>query len=139
MKTLPFLLLAAALPVYAQVHKCTVDDKVTYSEHPCVGGTGAVLPPPHTPPADPDAAANLARMQKQSQQLQKERAMRDAVQAREDVRQDRLAATRRQKCNKLKLDTQWAAEDARRAAPQAAEAARLKARRASERYGVECG
>lgn len=139
MNTWPLVLFLAAPLAQAQVHKCTVDGKVTYSEHPCQHGTAVVLPPPQAPAADPGAKKDLARMQKESALLQKERVARDNLQRREDARLDRLAATRRQKCSKLQLDVRWAAEDARRAAPQAAEAAKLKARRAGERYASECG
>lgn len=139
MKALPFiLLLFAALPTHAQVYKCTHDGKVTYSEAPCVKGAEVIIDEAPPPIASKEAAADLQRMRKEADALEKQRLARQAREDRDDAAQDRVAAKRRGQCDKLQLARKWADEDARRAAPQAAEAARLKARRAAERYAAEC-
>ena len=132
------LLLALALPVHAQVYKCTQDGKVTYSEAPCAHGTQRMLDVPPPPAAPADAQGELRRLQQQAQALQDERLAREERQAHADAQADRLAARRREKCARLQLERKWADEDARRAPPQAEQAARLKARRAGERYAAEC-
>jgi hypothetical protein len=139
MKTL--LLLALALPAaaLAQVHKCTVDGKVTYGQAPCERGQAAVLTVPDAPAADPGAKAELARQKREAKQLETERHKREARQDREDDAAHRAAATRHSKCQKLKQGQKWAEEDARGALIQNSERAQIKARRAAERYQLECG
>lgn len=134
----PLVLLLAALPSQAQVYKCTHAGKITYSEAPCAQGTETVID--EAPPAivDKDAPAELRRMRKEADALEKQRLARQAREDREDSAQDRVAARRREKCDKLQLARKWADEDARRATPQAAESTQLKARRAAERYAAEC-
>lgn len=43
MKVLPLLVLVVPLMAGAQVHKCRVDGKVTYSEAPCPPGSGGAI------------------------------------------------------------------------------------------------
>ncbi len=131
-------LAVASVPVHAQVYKCTVGGKVAYSQTPCERGTETVLAAPAAPAPGPDAARDLQRMQLESAKLQQRRLKREALQEREDARLDRAAGVRRQKCDKLRLARKWADDDVRRAPPQAADAARLKASRAAERLAVEC-
>ena len=137
---LPCVLLLAgcAVTVHAQVYKCTVDGKVTYSQIPCERGDEKVLAVPDAPAASPESARELERMRRAGAQLEKERVVRETAQERSDARADRAVATRRQRCDKLRLQAKWAEEDVRRAQPQAQEAARLKARRAADRIAVEC-
>lgn len=136
---LPFLLLASfAVTAHAQVYKCTVDGKVTYSQAPCERGSETVLAVPDAPAASPGSARELERVRRAGAQLEKERMARETAQEHSDARADRAAASRRQRCDKLRLQAKWAEEDARRAQPQAQETARLKARRAADRVAVEC-
>lgn len=139
MKTL--LLLALALPAaaLAQVHKCTVDGKVTYSQAPCERGQAAVIAVPDAPPPDPGAKADLARQKGEAKLMEKERLKREAHQQREDEAAHRVAVKRRDKCQKLRQDQKWAEEDARGALIQNSERAQVKARRVAERYKLECG
>ena len=132
------LTVPAAVPGHAQVYKCTVGDKVAYSQTPCERGTETVLATPAAPAPSPEAAKDLQRMRRESAMLERERQKREALQAREDARLDRAAGLRRQKCDKLRLERKWADDDVRRAPPQAVEGARLKASRAAERLAVEC-
>jgi len=132
-------LLFAAAAQAQTIHKCTHEGKVTYSEAPCMHGAGSVLAVPDAPAPDPKAKTALRAQQKEAKLLEKERKAREAQQDREDARHDRLAANKRRRCDKLRLDQKWANDDIRRASPQSVEAARLKARRASERMALECG
>ena len=121
------------------VHKCTADGKVTYTEVPCAGGV--ILDVPATPTPDRSAKerqADLQRMNRESRALEKERRRQQAADDRNDERINRAHAQRRQRCGKLELDKKWADDDVRRAQPQAVDGARLKARRAAERYALEC-
>lgn len=139
MKTLFLLALALPAAAQAQVHKCTVDGKVTYSQAPCERGQAALIAVPNAPPSDPGAKAELARQKREGKQLEKERLQREAHQDRADETAHRAAAARRNKCQKLKQDQKWAEEDARGALIQHSERAHIKAKRAAERYTLECG
>jgi hypothetical protein len=137
-KLVALLLAGCVATAHAQVYKCTVDDKVTYSQTPCERGNEAVLAVPDAPAATREPARDLERMRRAGAQLEKERVARDTAQERIDARADRAAVTRRQRCDKLRLQAKWMEEDARRAQPQAQEAARLKSRRAADRVALEC-
>jgi hypothetical protein len=142
MKTCAAVVLSlAALAAQAQtVHKCTVDGKVSYSDQPCPASAGAkaVLDVQAAPAADPDAIKAVRQQKKQADALEKSRLKRQDKDEREDARAAQAAAVQRKKCGKLKLNKQWADEDARRATGGAAEAARLKAKRAGEAMALEC-
>jgi hypothetical protein len=138
MLTIAALLFAAAAQAQT-IHKCTHEGKVTYSEAPCERGTGSVLAVPGAPAPDPQSRTALRAQQKEAKLLEKERKAREAQQDREDARQDKAAANKRRRCDKLRLDQKWANDDVRRASPQGMDAARLKARRTSERMALECG
>lgn len=134
------VLWATAMVAYAQgVYKCTVDGKVSYSDAPCPAGARAVtLDAPPAPKADPAAARDLKRQQKQAGALEKARLKQQERDERESARAAQAAAVQRKKCDKLKLTKRWADEDARRATGQATEAARLRAHRAGEAMALEC-
>jgi hypothetical protein len=131
------ILLATALPARAQMYKCTDGDSVAYSEAPCQRGMQTVMPAPAAPAHRPEPA-ELKRQQKLSEQLQKERRMREAHEDHADALHDRRAAQRREQCAKIELARKWAEDDVRRASHRAVEAARLKARRAAERHAASC-
>lgn len=134
------MLWAAAAAAYGQsVYKCTVDGKVSYSDTPCpAGAQAATLETPAAPKADPAAARDLKRQQKQADALAKTRLRQQERDERESARAAQASAVQRKKCDKLKLNKRWADEDARRATGQATEAARLRAQRAGEAMALEC-
>ena len=142
MKTCAAVVLSfAALAAQAQtVHKCTVDGKISYSDQPCPAGAAAqaVLDVQAAPAADPDAIKAVRQQKKQADTLEKSRLKRQEKDDREDAKASQAAAVQRKKCGKLKLNKQWADEDARRATGAAAEPARLKAKRAGEAMALEC-
>ncbi|MYM36713.1 DUF4124 domain-containing protein [Duganella sp. FT94W] len=134
------LLWAAAMAAHAQsVYKCSVNGKVSYSDTPCpAGAQAATLDMPAAPKADPAAARDLKRQQKQASSLEKARLKQQERDERDANRAAQTAAVQRKKCDKLKLNKRWADEDARRATGQASEGARLRAHRAGEAMALEC-
>ncbi|WP_338761645.1 DUF4124 domain-containing protein [Massilia sp. METH4] len=129
--------LAAALPAHAQMYKCVDGGKVTYSEAPCARGTQTVMKAQDAPAMQPEPG-ELERMQVEAARLQQERKLREAREDRLDAARERQAARRREQCARLQRASKWAADDARRATAQGADAARLKAARAAERHAAEC-
>ena len=143
MRALPcgVLLCLAALSAQAQnVHKCTVDGKVSYSDMPCpsAAASATTLVVPAAPPADPAAAADLARQKKQAAALEKARHRREDQDAREADKAARAASVQHKKCAKLKLNKQWADEDVQRASVPKLDHAKLRAKRAGEALALEC-
>lgn len=141
MKSLIVVVLwAAAMAAHAQsVYKCSVNGKVSYSDTPCpAGAQAATLDTPAAPKADPAAARDLKRQQKQASSLEKARLQQQERDDRDSSRAAQAAAVQRKKCDKLKLNKRWADEDARRATGQSSEAARLRAHRAGEAMALEC-
>jgi hypothetical protein len=132
------MLCALAQPVAAQtIYKCTVGGKVSYGEQPCADGKTSTLAMPPAP--DPAPAAALLKQEKaRLAAFQKERKALEAREDREMQRAARAAASTRQKCDRLRLQSKWADEDAARAGKSTVAAARLKARRQAEALAVQC-
>lgn len=139
MKLLPLLLLTCALPAAAQLHKCTVDGKVSYSQQPCTQGTATTIAVPDTPAPDPEAARELQRQKQELKQLETARHKREARTEREDAAAARARSAHSKKCGKLQLQQKWAEEEARSGTVPGMERARQKARRAADSYALECG
>ena len=136
------LLCASTLGSHAQdIHKCTIDGKISYGDRPCPAAATAasVLSAPVAPPPDPRAAANLARTRKEAQALEKARLTRDDKEERANAKAVQAASVQRRKCDKLRLSRQWADDDLRRATAATIDQARLKAQRAADQLAVECG
>jgi type IV secretory pathway VirB10-like protein len=140
------LLCATALNVtpgtYAQdIHKCTIDGKISYSDRPCPAASTAasILNAPVAPPPDPRAATSLARARKEAQALEKARLARDDKEERASAKAAQAARVQRRKCDKLRLNRQWADDDVRRATAATIDRARIKAQRAADTFAVECG
>jgi hypothetical protein len=139
---IPFLAASALCPLchsaFAQtIYKCSVENKVSYSDRPCSGGNTIELA---VPPAPPQASKRdtAAREREMLLQLEKLRLARALHEEREQARERRALASQRQKCNRLRLQRKWADEDQARASRAQLDAARLKARRQAEALAVEC-
>jgi hypothetical protein len=130
--------LAAEICHAQTINKCTVDGKVTYTEQPCQAGSASVIAVPEAPPANPDAAAELKRMQVQSLALEKERHKREARDEREQMQQARAARAHHKQCAKLRMEKKWADEEARGATVQNLDRAKTKAQRAADKLALEC-
>jgi hypothetical protein len=143
---MPALLLAPLLALllattccHAQtVHKCTVDGKVTYTEQPCQAGSASVIAVPQAPAPDPEAAADLKRMQKEARTLERERHRREAADEREQQAAARAAQARHRQCVKLRMEKKWADDEVRGALVQHVDRAKMKAQRAADRLALEC-
>lgn len=131
------LLCNVPLPAQA-MYKCAVHETVTYSDRPC---DNAGQPMPLSPAAsarsggtaDPLAKekAELARLQKSREQSERqEQQIRDLY--------VRGAAARARKCSTLSLQLHWREEDLRDATLKDQQKARVRARRAAEKYAMEC-
>lgn len=130
---------AAATAGAQTVYKCTVDGKVTYTEMPCQSGTTAVLAAPAAPTRSPEAAAaELARQQRLSKELEQDRHRVEAKDARDMDRVARAADARQARCNKLKLNKKWADDDLKGAPVGRVESAQRKARHAAEQLKLGC-
>ena len=125
---------ASAQPVY----KCTVNGKISYGEAPCSPGAAQqMLSAPIPPIIQPEQNAKLRQ---EAEQLSEQRHRREAREEQAQQRADKNAARERKKCDSLKLHQRWAAEDAahdRNAGKDSAKTT-LKARRADEKWAMEC-
>lgn len=130
---------AAATAGAQTVYKCTVDGKVTYTETPCQNGSSTVLAAPAAPTRSPEAAAaELARQQRLSKELERDRHRAEAKDARDMDRVARAADARQAKCNKLKLNKKWADDDLKGAPVGRVESAQRKASHAAEQLKLGC-
>lgn len=134
----------ACPPAAAQtVYKCTENGKISYHDRPC--GPHAV--PLAVQPRDlapPEAIARLERERALLQEIEDARTEQDrraARQARDAERMQRAASAQQRRCDKLRLQQKWLAEDAARAGRDGGDGgarARTKARRQAEVLAVEC-
>lgn len=119
------------------VYKCSLGGKVSYGEQPCADGKATALAVPPAP--DSSGAAEILKQEKaRLLAFQKERGANEAREERDAQRAARAAATQREKCERLRLTARWALEDLAGAGREAAEAARLKAKRQAEALAVQC-
>lgn len=122
------------------IYKCTEGTGVSYGDRPC-RGAGSTLNVPSAPAQDPDArslhARNLA-MLKGIEQAKLAQIERMAAQREHTQRTQRAQLAQRKRCDKLRLQRQWAIEDVQRQRGDAREAARLKTRRQAEALALEC-
>lgn len=124
-------------PAAGAIYKCHEGGRVSYTDRPCAG-PGAELPVRAAPPPDPETQARMVRardMALEIDQLRAEQRMREERQA-EGARRSALAL--RKRCDKLRLQQQWLAEDLARTRADAKESARTKLRRQAETLAVEC-
>jgi hypothetical protein len=121
------------------VYKCSSGGKISYGEQPCATGTQTELAVPAAPPPDAALAERLARQKALVESLERERASA-AAQAARTARPVAAGAKtpKQQRCDKLRLQLKWAAEDLRKTAGPATEPLRLKFERQAEAMGVEC-
>ncbi len=131
------LLLSFSAPALA-VYKCESGGKVSYSDTPCPDGKEIVVEPVQASEAS-RAAKQLTREKKQLKRLESERHRDEAKVHSARQRAAKRQAALHKKCTSLARRERWAREDAAAATGKAANRAKLKARRAAERYEEECG
>ncbi|HEV7816999.1 MAG TPA: DUF4124 domain-containing protein [Janthinobacterium sp.] len=120
------------------VYKCTGDAKISYGDRPCADGPSLQLKIPPAPVHSAADQATLARQNRELARMDKERRRTEEKELRERERHARAAAVLHKKCAAMKLNSKWAAEDARGASGKQAARAALKARRAAEKLALEC-
>ncbi|MDN4039879.1 DUF4124 domain-containing protein [Massilia sp. YIM B02443] len=143
-----FLFIACVLCQAASagtIYKCRDGERVSYSDQPCAGA-GSTLAVPDAPPPDPATQERLERQRATVLQLEKGRLTQATRDEREFERAQRTSLAERKRCDRLRLQRQWADEDLARqrlagndpARAAAGEAARLKARRQADTLALEC-
>ena len=124
----------------AAVWRCELAGKITYSDQPCTAASGYIVPEPDALNAEEVRAAQTRAVQdklrlRQSEERQRadeERALRaQRLHAKE-------AARNKKTCDSLALQKKWREEELAQATPKSAENLKQKARRAAERYAMEC-
>jgi len=138
------VLLACAMSQLASaatIYKCVEGGRVSYGDRPCPG-PGRVIAVPAAPPPDDALQERLERSRASLAQREKARLADAAAEQRQRERAQRAAVTEGRRCNKLRLQRQWAAEDLARqrsdTRESAREAARIKARRLADTAALEC-
>lgn len=135
-------------PALGQVYKCETNGKIEYADRPCAGGPSTTIPVPAAP-ANAGAAGETAQRERQalleleklrlSQQMREERQRALALrEQRAQAREQRSLQAQQRKCARMRLHQKWAFEDRARLTGEAAEKARVKARRDAENLAVEC-
>jgi len=119
------------------VYKCHEGGRVIYADRPCPGA-GAALPVRPAPPPDPQTQARMERARDMALRIDQLRAEQRLREERAADAARRAALALRKRCDKLRLQGQWLAEDLGRARGDAREAARIKLRRQAETMAVEC-
>ena len=140
--TLAALLLLAGAAAGAQpVYKCTADGKVSYGQQACANGTSVALDVPAAAAPAPGSEAALVRQKKEVARLERQRQNQEAIDGRQQARNERSAAAYRKKCAALALKKKWADEDAAKVSLSGKDHkqgnAQLKARRAAEKLALE--
>jgi predicted ribosome quality control (RQC) complex YloA/Tae2 family protein len=132
------LLLSCSAPAFA-LYKCALDGKITYSDLPCTKGKTLDTFAPSAAAEPGDSRQRLASDKAEAHSLEQARHQREDKEEQQQRQAARAAASQHKKCQSLALHQRWTQEDARQAAGKAAEKARTKARRATEKYALSCG
>jgi hypothetical protein len=119
------------------IYKCTDGGKVSYSDRPCPGA-GKAMAVPDAPPPDVALQERMERNRATLAQLEQEKLAEAEREQREQLRAGRAAVAERRRCDKLRLQRQWADEDLARQRGDAKDTARLKARRQADILALEC-
>lgn len=140
LRLIPLLLLWSLYSGAAaqNLFKCRIDGKLVYSGEPCKGVPSTAVAVPEAPRPDPAFARELKRQEAALAALEKQRKAREKLDARDAAADARIAAVRRQRCDKLQLQKKWADEAADRAAGLDKEPLRQKAIRVAEFMATEC-
>jgi hypothetical protein len=130
-----FLLFSS--PAFA-IYKCTSNGKVTYSDVLCLDGSTLVIPTAPASSSLSQAKLQLEQQKTEVNRLEKERHKQATKEEHQQRQLTRIDASKQKKCTSLALHRKWATEDASNTSIKAAEKARRKARRAEEKYILNC-
>jgi hypothetical protein len=128
------LLLLQPLAAYA-VYRCEFNGTISYSDLPCAGSQLDLSHEPSTPHSDDHQTKNerseVSRLQKLREQRERQdQQIRDLA--------ARGAAARERKCRSLALQVKWREEDVRGVTLDKAHKAKIRLRRATEKFDSEC-
>lgn len=136
-----FLLILALISVSVSatpVYKCESGGKTIYSEFPCPGGTELKV---KGRPNEDDKTSAQERAKKDhaiEKKLADQRRKREAKEEKERQKAAKRSDAKDKKCAQLQQRMTWADEDAKKSTGKKAEKVRLKSRRATEKYVLEC-
>ena len=136
------LSLVLSLPDASAVNRCERQGRITYTDQRCAEGereTTALSPAPA--PAREPAAADTVRLQRERAEVARMQALREQRERQERQIRDlaaRGSAARERKCRALALQLKWREEDLREAPLDKAGKARIRQRRAAEKFDAEC-
>lgn len=99
----PLIIVAAmlALPVHAQIYKCTEDGKTVFSDKPCRPDAKPIEVRPAAGQADPEAEAAARRAHQERLEKLRERG---ELRARQDAREQREREARNRLCDSIQAD-----------------------------------
>jgi hypothetical protein len=135
------LLLTFCTPAFA-IYKCETNGKVSYNDTPCAESQHVKINTLNTSQLSSDPAQaerQLTQQKNQVRQLQQERRQREMAENKLQDRNAHTYAAKQKKCASSALHRKWAEEDAAQATGKSASKATRKARRAAEKYELECG
>jgi len=127
-------LLLGPMSAYA-VYRCESQGNVSYSDLPCNGRALDLSSQPAAPSRDDDA---MKRERGEVSRLQKLREQRERQDQQIRDLAARGAAARERKCRSLALQVKWRQEDVRESTLDKAQKAKVRLRRAEEKFDSEC-
>jgi hypothetical protein len=134
------LLLSIPFGASAQkLYKCRVEGKLVYSGAPCKGVPSTPVDVPDAPKPDPAALAEERKRQEEAlAKFEKERKAREAQEKRFSESDERLAAGRRDRCDKLRLQKKLADDEVAAAVGLETQVLKERAMRVAEYVASEC-
>ncbi|MBM3364538.1 MAG: hypothetical protein FJY48_02355 [Betaproteobacteria bacterium] len=132
-----FLVLSLLLQPFVAyaVYRCESSGKISYSDLPCAGSQLDISQASSTTdsadPVSKNERSEVSRLQKLREQRERQdQQIRDLA--------ARGAAARERKCRSLALQVKWREEDVRESTLDKAHKAKIRLRRATEKFDSEC-
>ena len=120
------------------VYKCMRNGEIIYTDKACDGGQLSLPNSPTSESQRSNQNESLAKDRAEISRLQKFREQRERQEQQIRDLSARGAAARERKCKSLALQLRWREEDFREAPLHKQDKERVRVRRASEKYAMEC-
>ena len=120
------------------VYKCMRNGEIIYTDKACDGGQLSLPNSPTSESQRNNQNESLAKDRAEISRLQKFREQRERQEQQIRDLSARGAAARERKCKSLALQLRWREEDLREAPLHKQDKERIRVRRASEKYAMEC-
>ena len=120
------------------VYKCMRNGEIIYTDKACDGGQLSLPNSPTSESQRNNQNESLAKDRAEISRLQKFREQRERQEQQIRDLSARGAAARERKCKSLALQLRWREEDLRGAPLHKQDKERVRVRRASEKYAMEC-